>query len=93
MGESSNRSERNMLTEDQDLALGNSEVNAGVGQSLTEDEIARLKRVQKRNFIVAIVLGIILMISGYFAGQHVREMRSDTSRGIVQSISSSECDA
>lgn len=37
--------------------------------SLTPEEIAQLRKAQKRRFILALVLGTIMAILGYFAGQ------------------------
>ena len=37
--------------------------------SLTPEEIAQLRKAQKRRFILALALGTIMAILGYFAGQ------------------------
>ncbi len=41
-------------------------------QALSDEDIAVLKRAQKRNFIVALLLGIVLLVAGFFAGKALR---------------------
>lgn len=41
-------------------------------QALSDEDIAVLKRAQKRNFIIALFLGIILLVVGFYAGKALR---------------------
>lgn len=41
-------------------------------QALSDEDIAMLKRAQKRNFIIALFLGIILLVVGFYAGKALR---------------------
>ncbi len=45
---------------------------------LSEQEQARLRRAQKRNFIFAIIFGLILASFGYFAGQNFRKGQTES---------------
>lgn len=46
--------------------------------ALTPEMREQLKRSQRRNIIVALVLGIILAVLGFFAGQSVRSGSADS---------------
>lgn|GEM_PF-1150287 len=39
--------------------------------SLTPEEIAQLRKAQKRRFFLALILGTIMAILGFFAGQRL----------------------
>lgn len=45
---------------------------AAAVQALSDEDIAVLKRAQKRNFIIALFLGIILLVVGFYAGKALR---------------------
>ncbi|MBM7825566.1 hypothetical protein JOD55_001393 [Arcanobacterium pluranimalium] len=46
---------------------------------LSAQDMQKLKKAQRRNFIFALVLGLILLVCGYFAGQKFRESSSHSS--------------
>lgn len=48
------------------------EESAVAVRALSDEELAMLKRAQKRNFIVALLLGIVLLVAGFFAGKALR---------------------
>lgn len=57
------------------------------GQGLSEEDLARLKRAQKRNLVIAVVLGLLLAIMGFLSGSHLRAQKLSSSSadvGIVQ---------
>lgn len=50
---------------------------------LTPEEIAELKRISRRRFIIAVVAGIVFLVLGYFAGQNVKNKNEPESSGVV----------
>lgn len=43
---------------------------------LTDEELARIKRIKRRNLILALVAGIALAVLGFFGGKGVRSSDS-----------------
>ena len=66
-------------------------------QGLSEQDMAQLKRAQKRSIVLAIILGLILMVSGFFAGRALRDAGDQQSRSVSlcsavnESYSSASC--
>lgn len=44
---------------------------------MSPEEIERLKRVAKRRFVIALVVGVILATVGYFAGREAKARHND----------------
>ncbi|MFC5369952.1 hypothetical protein [Arcanobacterium bovis] len=53
---------------------------------LAPEDLAKLKKAQRRNIVIALILGLILAVSGYFAGQKLRESRSQSSAANVSVV-------
>lgn len=60
---------KNMLAE----ATSESEELPNTG--LTSQEIARLKKIARKRFLIALVVGMLMAVMGYFAGKGVRATR------------------
>ncbi|MCI7551634.1 MAG: hypothetical protein PUK40_05390 [Actinomycetaceae bacterium] len=60
------------------------------GSHLTDDDIAKMRRIQRRNLVIGVVLGIVLLVLGFFAGRAIREQHDasqDYSAVAVHSLS------
>lgn len=60
-------------------------------RALSDEEIATLKRAQKRNFIMALLLGIVLLIAGFYAGKALRAGSDSAHCASSASSASSVC--
>lgn len=45
---------------------------------LSDEELAELKRIQRKRFIVAAIAGVVLMIVAFFAGQNLADRGSES---------------
>ncbi|MDY5584903.1 MAG: hypothetical protein SPG61_03835 [Arcanobacterium sp.] len=93
LSDSSERVETNSATENTDeLALSESFPGA-----LSPEDVKRLKAAQKRNFIFALIFGVILLVLGYFAGGNVRKAQdlesTDSSSGQIIVFTENAIDA
>ncbi|MCI5826059.1 MAG: hypothetical protein MR006_05285 [Arcanobacterium sp.] len=58
---------------------------------LSAEDIAKIQKIQRRNLVVAAVLGVILLICGFFAGRALRDRHEHAARAdIVCVISGAE---
>ncbi|MDO4888414.1 MAG: hypothetical protein Q3979_06900 [Actinomycetaceae bacterium] len=47
------------------------------GTGLSEEDIAQLRAIQKRRLVVFGILGVVLLILGFFAGRTMRNQQAD----------------
>ena len=51
--------------------------------TLSEEDMAKLKAAQKRNFIIALILGLVLIVCGFYAGRAFKgNMQEDQSQAL-----------
>ena len=46
--------------------------------TITSEEQAAIDAIKRRNLIFAVIFGIILLVLGFLAGQHLRDKKKDS---------------